>query len=509
MVKGHIPLSLVMLAASAMPAIADYSLDWRSEVVGQAASGTFAPYYLSSRRNGVTGASPYAIYTTDAVTRPMADSTRFSYGFGAELMAGYISAIDYSRTTPDGTSSTHTLGPGDVYLQQIYGEVKYRSLFLMAGMKNYDRSLFDSPLAVGDFTMSDNARPIPQVRIGFLDFTDVPLTRGWLQVQGEVAYGKFIDNNWLRKQYNRLNSFVTTGAWMHYKRLYFRVAPRQRFTFTVGLQHAAQFGGTRSEYTRGVLTGKIKSDVKASTFFKILIPSRGEGSAYYDGNHLGSWDLIATYRFNWGEMSLTAQWPWEDGSGIGKLNGWDGIWGVSYTAARRGIVDGVTLQYIDMTNQSGPMHWAPGDFDGTQIPGAATGADDYYNNYFYDGWANYGMGIGTPFLKSPVYNTDGYPQYLDNRVRGFHIGIGGHPAARWEYRLLVSHRTSWGTPFVPRPHRMHATSWMADCRWQVPAVAGLSVTGAVGMDSGRLYGRSFGVRLGVEYSGKINFRHRP
>ena len=504
----HILAAAAILAAP-FGASADYTLQWRSELSAQAGSGTFAPYYIASRCDGVAGAAPYAFYTRDAISREMNDSSRFSYGFGVDLMAGYVSPIDYERYDPvTATLRKHPLSSGYFYPQQIYGEVKYRSLFLMAGMKSYDRSLFDNPLGSGDFVISNNARPIPQVRLGFLDFTDVPLTKGWLQVQGELAYGKFVDNGWLERQASRLNSFVTTGAWMHYKRLYFRIAPRERFTFTVGMQHAAQFGGTKTVYLHGREYSREKARVTAKSFFDILIPGRGEGSAYYDGNHLGSWDLTAQYRSPVGTFRLTAQFPWEDGSGIGKLNGWDGIWGLEYTAPTPGIVDAVTVQYIDMMNQSGPMHWAPGDFPGTAIPGEATGADNYYNNYFYDGWANYGMSIGSPFFKSPVYNTDGFPIFTDNRMRGFHVGVSGTPARRWQYREHFSYRTSWGSYFLPAPELRHDTSMLVGATWQSPAIEGLSVRGEAAFDCGKLYGDNFGVRVSVEYSGDITFKKK-
>lgn len=497
-------LGMLCVAFTAATAEAEpYTLQYRAAIGAEAGSGDFSPYYVASRHDGITGVSPYAFYTTDALWRPMNDSTRFSYGYGLQVTAGYLSPIDYQRYDAATESWTKHSVSSTGWLQQLYGELRWRSLFLQAGMKNYDRSIMSPSLGSGDITYSDNARPVPQIRLGLSDFRDFPGTKGWLQVQGEIAFGKFIDNVWLRNQYNRYNHFVTTGVWMHYKRLYFRIGERQPFSFTIGMQHAAQFGGTQQDFKNGKLVEQRKFH---KNFWKIIMPTRGEGSAYYDGNHLGSWDVKMRYRFRNGS-TLTAyiQSPWEDGSGIGKLNGWDGLYGLEYKAARSGIVDNVVAEYIDFTNQSGPMHWAPGDFPGTSVPGEATGSDDYYNNYAYNGWANFGMSMGSPFVMSPAYNLDGYGAFTANRLRGFHIGIGGTPAAAWTYRIMFSHRTSWGTPYIPSAHRRHSVSALAQCAWSPRHLPALKVTGALGIDHGSLYGNNFGVAVGVEYSGTIRF----
>lgn len=501
------------MAASAFFGIAEegqcaepYRLETYGEFRGEASTGDFAPYYMSSNRYGVDGVSPYAAYVRGRVKRNMTDSTRFDYGFGADIMAGYVSPIDYEKySSTTGDYYRHGVNSGYWYPQQLYGEMRYRSLFLLAGMKEIDRSLFSS-LGSGDLVLSRNARPVPQARIGFTNFVDVPFTRGWLQVQAELAFGRFIDDGWKRRQFNDYNSFYTADTWMHYKRLYFRIAPQERFTFTVGMQHAAQFGGTRYTYYKGELTSTEHYPEK---WLKILLPLQNEGSNFYDGNHLGSWDLKARYLLPEGnEIELYAQWPWEDGSGLGKLNGFDGVWGLRYSSARRGWIDEAVVEYIDFTNQSGPMHWAPGDFSGTGIPGQATGADDYYNNYAYSAWANYGMTMGNPFIKGPAYNLSGYPRILDNRLRGVHVGLSGSPAPNWDYTLLFSYRTSWGTPFLPAASRRDCTSLLLHGGWKAPAVEGMKVNFAVGFDCGNLLGNSFGVSVGVSWSGDIQIKPR-
>lgn len=475
--------------------------------IANLSSGDFAPYYIASGSQSLTTQGK-GIQEYLRIERPLEKSSRFEYGFGAAVLGGYTSSVDYARYSPsEGAFIQEGRHPGYFSLRELWGGVKWRSLFMYAGMKPEERSLFNSRLGVGDLVLSDNARPVPQVRLGFIDFQDIPLTQGWVQIQGELSYGKFMDSSWLEDHYNYYNSFITTGVYMHYSRLYLRSNPSKAFSVTVGMQHAAQFGGNWQQYAKGSETSSHKLPVKAKDFVNALFPWTGGSSstagdeAYYSGNHLGSWDLMATYRFDSGAvLNAYMQSPWEDGSGIGKLNGFDGVWGVEYKFAPTGrIVKGILAEYVDLTNQSGPMHWAPGDYPGTSIPGEATGADDYYNNYMYNGWSNYGMSMGTPFAKSPMYNTDGYMRFTDNRVRGFQIGAEGDAGTYLQWRALFSYRTSWGTPFLPSLHKRHDMSMLIEASHDFKRVKGLSISGAIAFDTGSLYGDNIGGVVKLSY----------
>lgn len=474
-------------------------------------TGDLAPYYIMSNRGGRFTQGDGIVLDLKA-ERTLEADRRFEYGFGAELLTGYQNSVDYGLYD----ASSHTFvsrscHPARVWLQQLWAGVKYRGVFLRAGMWDHEGSLLNSRLGSGDLTMSGNARPVPRVAVGFIDFQDIPFTDGWVQIQGEVSWGKFTDSKWIENHYNYYNSFICTGVYMHYARCYFRTNPEKPFSVTVGMQHAAQFGGDITYYYDGGVTSSTNSGVVFKDFVNALFPWTGGSSAmlgdqdYYDGNHLGSWDLHLRYRLHSGaEIMAYMQSPWEDGSGIGKLNGFDGVWGLEYRAADPGaLLSGAVIEYIDFTNQSGPMHWAPANFPDTGVTSQATGADDYYNNFMYNGWANYGMAIGSPFVKSPIYNTDGYMRFLDNRIRGFHIGAEGmlHPSLAW--RALFSFRTSWGTPLLPALSRRSDTSMLLEAKWNLPAVSGLKLGGAVAWDAGSLLGNNFGAFVTISYSGVL------
>lgn len=498
--RAALLISAISLGTMAINAISP--IRYRGTFLGYTASGDFTPYYLASNSFGVN-ASPHAALLRAALDSPMDSSMRWSYDWGADIIGGYRSSISYQEYS-DHSLRSHSPVASSFRLQQLYASVKYRRVFLSVGLKEAGSYMLDDALSSGDITWSANSRPMPGVRAGFLGYVDIPFTSRWLQINGELFFGKPTDNHWLEDHYNYYNSFITTGRYISYKRVYFRTCPDKRFHAVIGMQAASQFGGTKKEYDKGVLTKTEHSSSGFKDFLSNIIPRKEGGEGYYEGNHLGSWDIKLNYRIGSAHtVSAYMQSPWEDGSGIGKLNGWDGLWGISYSSSAQSLVTGAVIEYLDFTNQSGPLHWDPADHPGTTITDQATGSDSYYNNYFYNGYAYYGMSQGTPFLKSPLYNLDGYMRYVDTRVRGFHVAFKGCIIPSVDYRILASHRTSWGDSYAPRLNKVHDTSVALQATWTSRSINGLCLSIAVAMDHGDMYGNSFGTLLTVSYQGII------
>lgn len=500
------------LACAALCAKADYSLNYSGELSAHASTGDFAPYFMASNCGGVVTQGSGA-HLRARLWRDTDTTRRFSYGFAADLIGGWSSSVDYERYKDGAWTVNPRRGPGFT-VQELWGNVKWRSIYLTVGQTSNKLSLFNPELGSGDLVLSDNARPIPQVRAGFVNFQNIPFTQGWVQIRGNITYGKMTDSRWLENHYNYYNNFLTTGVWFHHKSLHLRTAPGQPFSVTVGMQDAVQFGGTCCRYADGRMYRReeykvgLKQLLNAFYNFKSSSGFADGDNAYWFGNHIGSWDLRLRYRFRDGsELTAYMQSPWEDGSGIGKLNGWDGVWGLEWQPSE-GWLKGAVVEYLDFTNQGGPMHWAPGDVPGSGIPGQATGHDNYYNNYMYNGWANYGMSIGTPFLVSPLYNRSGYMGFLHNCVRGFHIGLLAEPIEGVRCRLLMSYRKSSGTKELPLSRKADDASVMAEAVYAIPGLSGMTVKWQLALDAGSLYGPSFGSLVSLTYKGDITFKRK-
>ena len=487
-------------------------LKYKLGFVANAGNSELAPYYISSNCGGTTTQQYSALVYAAAKLWNSSLHKRFSWGAGLEVWGGYASSAGYQRYTGNGQFEVQKQHPARVWIQEAYLAANYRSIFAVAGQARKASPIVNGKLSSGDLVWSNNARPPVGLRAGFIDFQNIPFTKGWVQIQGEFGYFRELDDKWLENHYNYYNHFITTGKWLHYKSLHFRTNPNQPVVFTIGAQSSCQFGGKADYYWDGQLERTVKMDADAKAFWRTFIAGSGGNSAgdsFVEGNHLGTWDIALEGHLKDGKLLRAyTQWLWEDGSGIGKMNGFDGLWGLEYrNVGGQQLIDGAVIEYIDFTNQSGPIHWTSNDHPGTPIISHSSGADDYYNNYIYNGYQSRGMSIGSPFVKSPLYNQDGYMRYRDNVLRGFHAAMSGWLHEDWSYRLMGSYRKAWGTPLLPRVGSVDDFSIALNIQYHSgQKFMGWMINATVAIDRGKLYGNNWGGQLGITYSGNFNFK---
>lgn len=401
------------------------------------------------------------------------------------------------------------------FLQQAYANLSWKSFFIEAGSRELPQVVRDNLLSTGSFVKGTHAKPIPQVHLGTKDFWIVPYTKDWVEINFDFGYGKLMDNSFHSDRFymeNSPNQRYTTGTYYHQKHLYIRSNPNKRFFVMVGIEHVAQFGGTRYRYEDGELVVKEKP-ANLKTFWKIILP--GGDSNYYEndsqedwvyGNHIG----VMTYQLGWNInkdhcLQIYLDNPFEDGSGIRKGNGWDGLWGVQYTnkTAGRQYVRGAVFEYFQTTNQSGPLHWDGGDYGEpirSQITDKVVGNDNYYNHYVYDGYAHFGMALGNPLIPSPIYNKDGFLQFRDNRIKAWHIGVNGEITDRWSYLVKGSYREGWGSYSVPLTHKHHSFDAILQGCYQMGP---WQFSAAYAIDNGNIYGDNSTFNFKIKFHGKI------
>ncbi len=498
-----------IIALAALAATAQTDVQWHAAATLNTGNSALAPYYIASMRGG-TVTQQHSTLLHAGLSHATDTTRRLSWGAGVELWGGWASSATYARFapgTPDVLAPAGGQHPARAWVQQAWVEGKHRGVRLTLGAKHAGSPLLSDDLTSGDLTRSGNSRPMMGASAGFVNFQNVPFTKGWLQVNGEVGYFKPADNSWLENHYNYYNHFITTGWWMNYKNFYLRSHPGKRLVATIGMQAACQFGGKRTTYVGGTATETIEQKADAEAIFKALIPGSGGSNkgdaAYYEGNHLGSWDVLLDYRLGGGShLRAYYQSPWEDGSGIGKRNGFDGLWGIEWRAQQPQALEAALVEYFDFTNQSGPIHWAPADHPGTTVGTASTGMDNYYNNYAFNGYHNRGMSIGSPMLRSPLYNRDGHLRFDHNVVRGVHAAVKGHITRQLAYRAMGSWRRSWGSLEQPLPH-VDCTSLMVEATYSPLRLPALECTAQLAVDRGKLYGNNVGALVSVTYHGNF------
>lgn len=400
-----------------------------------------------------------------------------------------------------------------VYLQQCYVNLSWKSFFLEAGSREMPQVVRDNLLSSGSFVKGTNAKPIPQVHVGTNGFWTVPFTKKWVQINFDFGYGKFLDNHFHERQFNEgNNSRYTKGAYYHQKHLYIRSNPEKPVFVMVGIEHAVQFGGTMYKYENGELVAK-KKPANLKAFWRAILPTGDsqyfENEAMEDwvyGNHVG----VMTYQIGWNinqnhQVQAYLDNPFEDGSGIRKGNGWDGLWGLQYTNKTTGrqYVRGAVFEYFQSTNQSGPIHWDGGDYPEpirSQIKDKVTGVDEYYNHSFYDGYAYYGMTPGNALIPSPIYNKDGYLAYRDNRIKAWHLGVNGEITDRLSYLVKGSYREGWGTYYTPLQPKHHSFDAMFQGTYQLGP---WQFSAAYAFDKGNIYGDCSTFNFKINFHGKI------
>jgi len=459
-------------------------------------TGDYNAYQITANRHHILGSRSNTAY--------MRGELNFEHKFTKDLTL---------TAAVDAVGSIHA--DHKAYLQQCYANLSYKHFFFEIGAREEKQVVRDNLLSIGSFVKGTNAKPIPQVHFGTNDFWTVPFTKNWVQINFDFGYGKFLDSGYREDMFQKsgdVNIQYTTGAYYHQKHLYIRSNPSKPIFVMVGIEHVAQFGGTNHSYVDGVLTAK-KKPANLKAFWNVILPigdsNYFENEAIEDwvyGNHIG----VMTYQIGWNinenhQVQAYLDNPFEDGSGIRKGNGWDGLWGLQYknSTSGRQYIRGVVAEYFQSTNQSGAVHWDSGDYPEpirSQITGYVTGNDDYYNHLFYGGYSHYGMTPGIGLITSPIYNNDGYSTYRDNRIKAWHLGINGEITDNLSYLVKGSYREGWGTYYVPLSTKHHSF----DAMFQgIYSMGPWKFSAAYAFDKGNIYGDCSTFNLKIGYHGKL------
>lgn len=499
----------ILLCISFLSVHGEYNVTAGADMLAGVGSNDFAPYFMRTNRHGRISQSKNALadlYAIDSLSL----NKRFEWGWGVEAITGWSSAATYSKTTEQNIVVSNPQHPARIWLQQLYAELKYRSLYLCIGLKDRNSTFVDENLASGDLVWSGNTRGIPEVRAGFVDFQNVPFTKKWLQIEGCISYGKFVDTDWVRNHYNYERGKINPGTLWTYKRVYFRTNPSAPFHAKFGVQMTGLFGGKTFYYEHGKLVDEVSNYQGFKDYIDMLFPFGHGREGYKTGDHKGSWDISFQYRFhNNSTLRAYTQFFWEDGTGMSKSNGWDGLYGIEFRPSRIPWLRGIVVEYLDYTHQGGPFHYDPADIDSATLPSQAHGRDDYYNNSFYRAYTNYGLTIGTPLVMGSLYQLNGDPALTYNKVRAIHIAAEGNITDNISYIAKYNHRKAWGqTNTIQLLHPHEADSWMVGAKWRVNRVKGLSLQGEVGADFGNLPQKAFGVMLSANYTCNFLFKNK-
>ncbi len=475
-------LFLICLATgmTAQEEVQSEALTYKAEAFGSTASGDYTPFWMVSNRYGVVPLEAGNGYARGSITNHQSFGKGFSWGAGLDLV------VAYPRYR-------------NVYVQQAYADLRYKSLLLTIGSKETYYSLWDKNLSSGDLMISPNARPIPEINLSMPEFTVIPSLKGWLQIKGDIAVGRSFDTDYL-KDFTRLPQEYIQDVLWHHKAFFLRVKDTRNdypFSLALGLQHIAQWGGTSNNPDIGVQPHSLKDLLRI--FFA---QSGGENATDADrvnvlGSHQISYDFQLGFTKKDWALHAYYQHLSSDKSGLLFYNGTDGLWGLQADINHFPFIRKVVVEYLETRNQSGSFHFIW--FDHDLHPGRGGGGDDYYNNEEYTtGNSYFNRSIGSPLLTSPEYNKNRGLGFQNSRVSDWHWGMEGDVSPQVSYRFLLSVMKGWGTPLAPLLQKMSGTAWLVDIHYTHPQLDDWQFTGSVAGDTGDVFGNK-----GIGFSLKI------
>lgn len=470
----------------------DPSFTYHIETGATAGGGNYAPLWFTANRNGLSSIKPNSAYLEAGLTFNKKLKHHWNIQAGLDL-----------ATAANNTSA--------FIIQQAYADISWQCLSMSVGSKERDPFGKNPQLSSGGMVEGNNTRPVPQVRVGIEEFTNVPFTNAWLKVKGHIAYGRFTDDRWQR-DYVAVKKQYVEDVLYHSKSLLFRIGKKEKFPLELdfGMIMAAQFGGKVYEYDANRQTKQVYAiSTGIKDFFDILIPGKGgDDTPWGDqvnilGNHLGCWNLSLSYYLSDWKLRGYYEHFFDDHSQMFFEYGrWkDGHIGLEVTLPHNRWISTFVWEGLATKDQTGPMLYDgfAGHFSEYQI----SAKDNYYNNYYYQSWQHWGMGMGNPLLPAPLYNEDGSLLFKSNRILSQHIGFNGNPSKEINYRVLMSYTRHWGTYDNPLDEVRKQFSSLYEVTYSPQKLRGWSISAALGLDHGTYPGNNTGGMLVIKKEGII------
>ena len=481
-----------------------FQTTYRVEAFGSVSTGDNTPFWMLYHNWGMVPLDANNFYIRGGVFHQQTINKAWSFNAGFDLAGASPNAY------------------GSVWVQQLYGELDWKFLRLNIGSKEDYTSLLDPCLSSGDFDMSNNARPLPEIKVSIPNFVLIPYTKGNMYIKGDFAIGRYLDGNWQGKVARPNLYSYDKNVLAHHKSIYFRlgnIETKNKLQFTVGLDHQAQYGGILYEGNYYFVSDKTKYNVfdqpqGITDLLRVVMAREGSPSSsltdqsYTAGSSIGAYLFKFDYRLkNKDILSIYKQHFFDDGSGLAFENYRDGLYGIEYKTKKESLLSGVVFEYVYTKNQTGSIDfWYQSmDSEHRHLRNMGNGNDDYYNNADYvQGHSYFGRTMGTPLFLSPEYNKDGRLYFTSSRIIACHLGIEGYIIPDLQYRLLVTTGQSWGIYFVPFDHVKNGVASELDLMYSFHKIEGLSMKLSLAFNKGEFFSDdSFGGGITVTKRGVL------
>lgn len=380
-----------------------------------------------------------------------------------------------------------------VYLQQLFVDLSYKKFILSVGMKERQTLFKNQELSSGGLTLSNNARPIPQIEFATNDYITLPFLGKSLHLMGGISFGRFLDDNFKEKYAS--DKDYSQHVLYHRKYGFLKIEkPNKLWNVIIGAEMGTQWGGYKYDNNGNKISfpSGFKDMVRV-----IFVKSGGSNATESDqinklGNTFGSYHFVFNLKRNNYNLKAYHEHYFEDKSGMFFQNFPDGLYGLEINLRKKQIVSLVLFEYLYTKNQSGPYI-----LDENNQLKKWRAADNYYNNGEYVSLTNYGYGIGNPLLVSPIYNDRKTLRYLNNRVTGYHAGISGYFSSDITYKALATYTRSYGTPPKIPKNAIEQFSALFEITYASQKLNSWIITVGGALDHSKLVGDNLGMQLKV------------
>lgn len=444
-------------------ALAQDSLRLMVETMGAASVIDKAlPHWMAFNRYGFLPTAESSAYTRLELKRP------FSIGKNFKISTEF-----------DGIANTDEL-----FLHEAYINLEWKNWSLQMGLNEINNRYFPDDLSTGHLFASTNARTIPKVTLGVLEYTDVPWTKGYLQYRGALSQGILEDDRPVsRALYHEKYASIRT-----------RKLP---INIHFGFMHNALFGG------------EFMGMKQSTNYFEVFLGRQSTTSNVNGdmvnaaGAHFGIFDYGVSLETTEADIDFFYHQPWTDGSslkdwsagnkdymlgihvklknqqwlteilyenintihqsGAGLPDPWINNTGYNFEELRaindyeQFIIDELGQEALDRFNPQGSLSFD----DFLQIIRFETnenlpfgGRDSYYNNRgFPNGNTYQGFVIGNSLFTTSdrLFELNGVRAndaefIVNNRIQAQHVGIKGKIVpADIDYKFLVTFTRNEGT----------------------------------------------------------------
>lgn len=452
--------------------------EFNFETYGVVSSSGATPFWLQSNRYGM-----FAPDGSHILTRFQAhgleyfggsDSDRFTLRYGVDLIAR------------PGSSSTLSFNQG-------YLRMDAWGLFLQAGRFHNTSPIHDEELGMGSLGISNNAAPIPQLRVGLTNWTSLPLTRDFVQIKGYIAHG------WLGSRR------ITDNVLLHEKVGHARFGGDFPLNIYGGLAHYVLWGG-KNHPDHGDIPAGISEYFNAFFATKAGDDSPPQFQAYMYGDHIGAWDFGFFMEFEDVDIKVYRQFPLETKDNLKFKSLQDALTGVNFQFNESFTlpINALTYEFLYTKYQDGPRVPEPEGLRDTH-----RGNENYYNHGLYrTGWVYNSRTIGNALF---IPSSDPNIGVFNNRIVAHHLGVSFSLMRNISLSTKTTFSRNYGKRWdnrIPDDEEKiglfdpYIIQWSFFAGLETPlnwSGNTITILTEAGFDNGALVGDQFGILVGIRW----------